>query len=181
MQFTTGNIIDIIMLVCFLFAIMRGWRIGLVIKLAHLAAVIASCALAHGIATILKSSVGSKFILPMLEEKAGEELEMIPYAREGISFVADSVAYYLISSICFIIALVLLYQLIKVLHIVDYVPVVGKVNKAGGAVVGFLVEFVVFYFIWTVIFNVTPQSILDQYGLTENVISHTFILQAFAR
>lgn len=179
MQLTTGNIIDIIMAVSFLFAIIRGWQVGLVIKLAHLIAVIASCAVAHVVANILKSSVGSKFILPILEEKAGEEMALIPYAEEGISFVADSVAYYLISTICFILVIVLLYQLIKVLHIVDYVPVVGKINKAGGAIVGFLVEFMFFYIICTVVFNVLPQDTLQQWGLSESVISHTFILQAF--
>lgn len=181
MQLSVGHAIDFIMAICFAIAIVRGWKEGLLIKLAHLAALVVSCAIAHGVATMLKSSIGSKVILPMIEESAGKEALSIPYAKKGITFVADTLAYYLISIVCFFIALFILFQIIKLLHIVDYVPFVGKVNKIGGTAISFLTQVLFLYIICMVIFNVVPQDTLNQWGLSEEVISNTYILKAFVR
>ena len=179
MQLTVGNWIDIAFAVCLLVAIIKGWHRGLVMKLAHLAAMLIAYALAYGIATSLKSQMGSKVILPMIEKKAGKEVLSIPYAKESITMAADNLAYYLIMAVSFFVILIILYQLIKVLHIVDYIPVIGKVNKLGGAVAGFLLEFLFLFMICAILSGVVPQTVLDQWGLTKDVISHTYLLQAF--
>ncbi len=149
MQFTVGTIIDIIMAVCILFAVVRGWQTGLVIKLAHLVAVIAACVLAAGMVTLLKGKTGGGIVLPLA------------------------------AAVCFLIAVVILYHLIKALHLIDYIPVVGKLNKIGGAVVGFIAEFIFIYVICSILFGIIPQTMLDQWGLSEDVISQTYLLQAF--
>lgn len=148
MQITLGNVIDIIMAFCFIFAVVRGWQTGLIIKLAHLAAIVASGFLAYTAGNLCTGNIGMR---------------------------------YLVSSICFFVAVIVLYQVIRLLHIVDYVPILGKLNKAGGALVGFLTEFLFFYVICMVCFQLIPQSLWNQWGLTQDVVSNTWILQAFVK
>lgn len=179
MQVTIVTVIDIIMLVSILFAVIRGWHIGLAMKLAHLITIIASCIIAHFLATVLKVSVGNKVVLPMLSQKAGDTFSSLPFAEDGMEFMAQGIAYYFLYAIVFIIAMIVLSQAIKVVKIVDHIPVIGLINKIGGAIIGFFIEFIVFYIICAFVFHLTPQATLDSWGFTREAIEKTYVLQAF--
>lgn len=179
MQVSVVTVVDIVMLISILFAVLRGWHIGLAMKLGHLIAIVASCIIAHFAATILKVSIGNTVVLPMIKDNAGEAFASLPFATDGMEFVAQGIAYYFLYAIIFIIAMIILSQAIKVLKIVDHIPVIGLVNKLGGAVIGFFIEFIVFYIICAFIFNLTPQTTLDSWGFTKEAIEKTYVLQAF--
>lgn len=141
MYLTVGNILDIILAVFFLLAVIRGWYIGLVMRVAHLAVVIVSVAVAYALAHMIG-------VMPLF-------------------------------GIFFIIAVVILNQVVKVVKLVEWIPVVGTLNKAGGAVLGFVLAFVVCYILFHFLFETIPQEVWEQWGLTKEVIAKTYLLQAF--
>lgn len=141
MYLTVGNILDIILAVFFLLAVIRGWYIGLAMRVAHLAVVIASVVVAYVLAHMLG-------VMPLF-------------------------------GMFFIIAVVILNQVAKVVKVVEWIPVVGTLNKAGGAILGFVLAFVVCYVLFRFLFETIPQEIWNQWGLTEEVIAKTYLLQAF--
>ena len=70
-------------------------------------------------------------------------------------------------------------KLIKVLKIVDHIPVIGFLNKAGGAVAGFLVDFIIIYVICSFLFTIVPAAVWTEIGLTGAVIKNTILLSIF--
>ena len=80
----------------------------------------------------------------------------------------------------FTIAMVILGRLIGLFHIVDHIPVIGKINKAGGAIVGFLITFIILYVVGNALFTLLPQTMLDGWGFTKEAIAKTYLLQIFA-
>lgn len=180
MQISIVAIVDIILLISLLFAIIKGWHIGLAMRLAHLIALIASCAIANLCAASLKVYVGKTCIAPLLQQRAGNAVSTVPYAQNGIELVAQGIAYYLLYAIAFTIIMVILGRLIRLLHIVDHIPVIGKINKAGGAMAGFLITFIILYVVGNAFFVLIPQTVLDGWGFTKEAIEKTYVLQIFA-
>ena len=60
------------------------------------------------------------------------------------------------------------------------IPVIGKINKAGGAIVGFLITFIILYVVGNALFTLLPQTMLDGWGFTKEAIAKTYLLQIFA-
>lgn len=179
MKFDIANVIDIVLAVLFLVAICRGWRIGLVMKVGHLAALVGASVLAGVVANLLKATVSSQWVVPYLERRAGEKLASMDGLDEGISFMAENMAYYLLFGVIFVVALMVLHHVVGVLKLVDYIPVVGTLNKLGGAVIGFVVEFVFFFILGRVLFGLIPMDSWAQIGLTGEMIEKSYLLQAF--
>ncbi len=179
MNYHLANVIDIVLAVLFLVAICRGWCIGLAMKVGHLAALVGSGILAGLVANVLKTTVSSRLVLPYLEKRAGEELASMDGLEEGISLVAENMAYYLLFGVIFAVALVVLHRVVGVLKLVDYIPVVGTLNKLGGAVIGFVVEFIFFFILGRVLFGLIPMESWAQIGLTAEMIEKSYLLQAF--
>ncbi len=179
MKYHVANVIDIVLAVLFLVAIFRGWRTGLVMKVGHLAALVGSCILAGLVANILKTTVSSQWVVPYLERRAGEKLGSLDGLEDGISFVAENMAYYLLFGVIFVVALVVLHRVVGVLKRVDYIPVVGALNKFGGAVIGFVAEFVFFFILGRILFGLIPMESWAQIGLTPEMIEKSYLLQAF--
>ena len=141
MVLTVGNVIDIILAVFFLLAVVRGWHIGLAMRIAHLAVFLVS----GGIAYFLAHMTGS-------------------ISLYGVFFV---------------IAIAVLGKAVKVVRIVDWIPVVGTVNKAGGALVSFVIASLVCYILFGFLFYMSPQEVWEQWGLTQEVIDGTYLLRSF--
>lgn len=180
MQISIVAIVDIILIVSLLFAVIKGWHIGLAMRLAHFVALVVSCVIANLCAASLKTYVGNNWIVPLMQQKAGNTVSTLPYAQNGMELAAQGIAYYLLYAVAFTIAMVILGRLISLLHIVDHIPVIGKINKAGGAIVGFLITFIILYVVGNALFTLLPQTMLDGWGFTKEAIAKTYLLQIFA-
>lgn len=79
----------------------------------------------------------------------------------------------------FLISAAVLGKAVQVLKIVDWIPVVGFLNRAGGAFIGFITAFLIFHILFGFLFRVVPQEFWEQCGLTQEVIAKTHLLKAF--
>ena len=68
---------------------------------------------------------------------------------------------------------------LNTLKIVDYIPVIGFLNKLGGAAVSFFISFIIIYVICSAVFSYVPQEALDSVGLTKQAIKGSILLSAF--
>lgn len=82
-------------------------------------------------------------------------------------------------SVVFLVVFAILRQVIKLLKIVDHIPVIGFVSHIGGALAGFLINFIIIYIICNIFFGIMPQELLDYWGLTKNAIEGSLLLQVF--
>lgn len=141
MEMTQGMILDIIIAVYFLLAFVRGWYVGLALKAAHLAALVAAGILSR----IFAGAIG---ILPL-------------------------------SGVLFLVLFFVFYHLAKVVDIVNWIPVVGMLNRISGAVLGLAAAFLWCCIIFAFLGLVIPQHMWAQWGLTKKVVSDTYLLQVF--
>ncbi len=81
--------------------------------------------------------------------------------------------------ISFIVLSVVFRWGLKLLNLVDRIPVIGFINHFGGAVCGFLISFILIYLLVNLVFGVIPQDILDGFGLTREAVRHSILLSAF--
>lgn len=79
----------------------------------------------------------------------------------------------------FIIAMAILNQAVKAVKIVSWIPVVGTINKAGGAAVGFLIAFFACFLLLRFLFGTVPQELWQRMGLWQEAIDRTYLLKAF--
>ncbi len=148
----------IIVIVIFLFAIFRGWRRGLLRLLFSLVSIIVLIALFSWlnpyISSFLKDHTGIyERIETWCAGTIGDQL------GSGLGFLTDSVAEvaadWIFKGACFLItfilALIIVLIILRVLGLVNKVPVVGKVNRVlglvGGAVEGYFVICLVLLFV----------------------------------
>ena len=175
-----GHIFDIVIVICFLVGIVRGWFIGLAVKVGHVIALVAACIAAHIAGTFLGAFLSEGLILPYFE-KHSDGIISVQIVKKGASVFANQVSYDIIFLVTFIIALLVFNHLVHILKIVDRIPVVGTLNKFGGALLGFVTEFIIVYIICAVLFSFLPQSTFDGIGLTQPIINETYFLHFFAR
>ena len=83
--------------------------------------------------------------------------------------------------VAFIVLSIICRYLVQVLRLVDKLPVVGTLDKFGGAVVGFVVAFVVLYFVINLFFDIVPQSTLDGMGWTKEAVQKTMFIKGFLK
>ena len=81
MQISIVAIVDIILIVSLLFALIKGWHIGLAMRLAHLIALVISCVVANLCAASLKAYVSNSWIVPLMHTKDNRRFPvlLIPY------------------------------------------------------------------------------------------------------
>lgn len=178
---SVGTGIDLVFLLLILISVWRGWMLGLVIKLAQLASLVAAAFAARIVAHLLADGFSSSVILPLLEKNMGADMGEVPLAEEAVRLVADNLACGLIYLLVFIVVLLVLRKLLYLLKIVDYIPVVGTINKLGGAAAGFFVAFAELYILCFLFFQFVPEQTLVQMGLTEQAVSQTYLLRVFAK
>lgn len=87
----------------------------------------------------------------------------------------------MLSGVFFAIAFAVFWQVAKLVKLVDLIPVIGKLDRLGGAVAGFLIVFVVCCVVFAFLDKVIPGKIWDSWGLTKEAVEKTYILQAFLR
>lgn len=179
MEWNIGMTMDVIMAVCFLVAVIRGWNIGLAMKIGQFIVLVVSFVVAKLVSGVFASVLGKQWILPYLEERTNTELASIPFVEKGIDVASKMIAGHILFLVIFFIAMIILNQFIGILHIVDYIPVVNILNCIGGVVVSFLICFLVFFIIIGVLCSVLPQSLFDHIGLTKKVMEDTYILKTF--
>lgn len=84
--------------------------------------------------------------------------------------------------IVFIIAFAVLSMVFRyvvlILKLVDKIPVIGTLDKIGGAILSFVVAFIVVYFAVNLLFHGVPQSILDSWGWTTEAVRKTMFISA---
>lgn len=104
-------------------------------------------------------------------------------AAAGIfSYVMANVAGIpLLSGLFFFITFVLFLQVVKIVKIVDWIPVVGTLDRAGGAVAGFFFAFLACFFLFRFLHMAVPQEVWDGWGLSQAAVGRTYLLQAFLR
>lgn len=175
MPFPIEKGLDIGILVLLALAVWRGWSQGLVMKAAQLGAVVAACIIAGICANLSKGRLGSGVILPLLEER----VPLSGMFEEEIASVADNFAWGLVYFVSFLAALLVLRHVIKIFGLVEKLPVIGTVNRLGGAVVGFTLAFVLLYVACRLLFQMLPQAALEEWGLTEEVIEKTCLFKVF--
>lgn len=179
MQITIATIIDILIGVCLIAAVVRGYFTGLIMKLAQLVALIASFVAAQCLAESVGKRLAEEVFLPAfgdVTEKQGDSTLLTQVAAEKM---AEQIAYLVIFLIAFCILALVLRHLLAVLKLVDKIPVIGFVNRVGGAVCGVLVEFLIFYLIIGLIFGLMPPSLLEEWGLTAEAVKQTVLLRVF--
>lgn len=81
----------------------------------------------------------------------------------------------------FVIVFAVCWKIAKLVKIVDWIPVVGTLDKLGGAIAGFFTAFLICYFLFFLLGTVIPQQVWDKWGLTKEVVDKTYLLQAFLR
>lgn len=176
MSLTLENGLDIFVLLVMALAVWRGWVQGLVMKAAQLGAVIAACIIAGAAASLLSEKLGRGILLSSFDENA----LLSGAVGEEIASVANNLAWGIVYTVSFLIAILVLRHLIKILNLVDRIPVIGTLNRLGGAIVGFVVAFVLLYALCGLVLRMFPQTTVDEWGLTEEVIAHTYIFRVFA-
>ena len=100
--------VEIVAAVILLLSVWNGWQQGLLMKVYHIV---------RFILRLILSLILLPLILPALPESVT--------ARQGVAFRA-----------AWIIASIVIGMIAKLLHVVEKLPVVSTLNKAGGAVLG---------------------------------------------
>ncbi len=148
----------IIVVIIFLIAIFRGWRRGLLRLLFSLVSIIVLIALFSAlnpyISTFLKDHTGlyariEEWCAGMFEERIGTGLGF--FTNTAADVAADWILKGMSFLITFLIALIVVLIILRLLGLVNKVPVVGKINRVlglvGGAVEGYLVVCLVMLFV----------------------------------
>jgi len=81
----------------------------------------------------------------------------------------------------FVIVFAVFWKIAKLIKIVDWIPVVGTMDRIGGAIAGFCTAFLICYFLFHFLGAVIPQRVWNEWGLTKEVVDKTYLLQAFLR
>ena len=166
-----GTIIDIVLACIFCVSLVSGWHQGLVMKVASLIVV--------GVSYIL-AGILSKTISPYIADEISKNISKdTGILKNGVTNVTEAFLYTVIFMIVFFVVRYIFRKLIKVLKIVDHIPVIGFLNKAGGAVAGFLVDLII-YVICSFLFTIVPAAAWTEIGLTGAVIKNTILLSVFA-
>lgn len=166
-----STIIDIVIAVLFLVSILNGWYQGLIMKVASLMVVIVSYIIAGVLSKIL-----SPYIAKVLSDQISPDVLIV---KNSLKTVSEAFSYTVVFAVMFFLIGLVFRKLIKILKIVDHIPVIGFVNRLGGAIVGFLVTFIMIYIIIDILFTILPQPELNAIGLTKKVIDDTVFLSVF--
>ena len=86
-----------------------------------------------------------------------------------------------LSVVFFVVALVVFWQVAKLIKIVDLIPIVGTLDKLCGALAGFCIAYLICYFLLGFLDDVIAQRVWNDWGLTKKMVKETYLLQLFLR
>ncbi|MCH5266740.1 MAG: CvpA family protein [Lachnospiraceae bacterium] len=79
----------------------------------------------------------------------------------------------------FIVMSIVCHYLVGALGLVDRIPIVGALDKYGGAIVNFIVAFIVIYYVANLFLNgIIPQETLDSWGWTRETLNKTIFISS---
>lgn len=175
---TAPQIVDLAIGLLFLVSVLTGYHRGLVVTLARIAALAAAYLGAAAAAKILGNVLGRTILLPMLKKHLeGSAAGLLP--EQMLWETVDGIAYSLVFFLLFFVLQVFFLLLIRMLKMVDRIPVVGKLDKLGGAVFGFLWVFILCLLLGNVFFTYVPRSVQKQMGLGKRAVENTVLLNVF--
>lgn len=178
MRMTVVNITDIVIGILFLTTIFAGYRRGLAFTIARLAAMVVSYIAAGLIADHLKAGVASSVLLPLLQgRQSGGTLASL--TQPLIQDTAQEFAYALLFFVAFGVIHFILMRCLVLLKVIDHIPVVGKVNKWGGAIAGFLWIFLLCLLAGKIFFAGVPVQIQEAMGYTQQALHESVLVQVF--
>lgn len=146
--------------------------------IARILAMVVSYLGAMFIAGALKVPVADRLFEGFMSRQAVDGM-FTGLAEKAVLEAARGMAYSLLFFIAFVVLQFLLFRVIKALKLVDYVPVVGKLNKLGGALLGFLWVFLLCFLIGNVFFTYVPKQVQKEWGFTNKAVERTVLLQSF--
>lgn len=175
---TITQILDLIIGILFLVSVLLGYYRGLVLTVARVVVMIAAYIGAKSLAVLSSGMLGQHIILPVLQRQAEGNL-LGSLVETAISDAAEGMAYSLVFFVAFIVLEFVLIRLAGGLKLVDHIPVVGKLNKIGGAIVGFLWIFLILLLLGNVFFTYVPKEMQHQMGFTKKAVQETVFLNVF--
>ncbi len=174
----TAQILDVVLGIFFLLSVLVGYHRGLIVTLARVAAVAGAYMGAVLAATGLKSVLAESLLLPLLERQTGGSV-FVGFAGQALREAAEGIAYSLVFFIAFAILQFILFRLAGGLKTVDKIPVVGGLDKLGGAVLGFCWIFFLCLLLGNVFFTYVPKELRRDMGLGNKVVKKTVLLSVF--
>lgn len=172
------EILDVVIGVLFLVSVLLGYYRGLVLTIARLAAMAAAYIGARSLAVLTKGILGQQIMLPILKRQL-EENPLGGFAETAATDAAEGAAYSLVFCIALFVLELILLRLVNGFKLVDCIPVVGKLNKLGGAVAGFLWVFLLCLVLGNVFFTYIPKEMQHRMGFTEQAVQETVLLSVF--
>lgn len=145
----TVYITDIVIAGILIIAAVSGYLTGLITKVARFLATIISCVAAYLVVQVVMESYKKQIMYPI------------------------------VFLVVFIVIYIILHQAIKLLKLVDKIPVIGTVDRIGGAVVGILLYTLLMYILFSAFFKIVPASILKSWGYTKHAINKSLLLKYF--
>ncbi len=95
--------------------------------------------------------------------------------------LAAAVGIPFLAGLFFIIAMALFLQVMRLVKIVDKIPVLGALDRAGGAVAGFFAAFVIFCVFFYILDIAVPEEVWNGWGLTRAEVDGTYLLKVFLK
>ena len=180
MPMTNVEMIDMVIGILLVVSLIWGYCTGLVMTIARILVTVVSYIGAGIAAKEGKEWAGKLLLSSILNGEKSELTESLgELAKPLLQETAEGLAYSLLFFVAFFVIQIVLMQVIKVLKIVDYIPVVGKVNKLGGAIAGFIWMFVVVLLVSNVFFTYVPKEARKELGITKKAAKETVLFQAF--
>jgi hypothetical protein len=173
------QIVDFVIGCFFILSVFVGYRRGFVVTIAGIVAMVTSYIVAGGIAAGGKSLLAQYVLLPFLNQKTGSGL-FADLAKETVLQMSQGIAYAILFFVSFGVLEFVLFRFVSALKLVKKIPVIGWLDKVGGAVLGFLWVFLLCTFLGSVFFQYVPGSIRHQWGFTQKAVEHTIFLNVFA-
>lgn len=172
------EILDWVIGISLLVSVLLGWHRGLVLTAARLGAVVVTYIGARSLAVLAQGFLGQQWILPVLQRQL-EGNQLGGLLETALEEAAEGIAYSIVFFVAFAVLEFILLRLVNGLKVIDSIPVIGRLNKLGGAVVGFLWVFLVFVLAGNVFFTYVPGEIRHQMGFTNEAVKESVLLQVF--
>ena len=173
-------LITILTILFFVFSIRKGYQMGFFKKLLSIAsliiAIILTKALYINVANVTNDYTN---IIPNISsalKNAFNNSSSFDNMNESINNISDTLAKGIWEVVCgiitFIAVMLLLKIIIRLLDFIDFVPVIGKLNKILGGALG-IVE--AFFILWILFLIIRMLTIVPQFKIVEDYINNSFI------
>lgn len=172
------QMIDSIIGICFLISVLVGYYRGLIVTIARIVAMVASYLGAVLAAEALKGVIARLVFLPLLNRQLEGSL-FAGIAGEALLEIAQGIAYSVVFFVVFALLEFILFRVVHALKLIDHVPVLGRLNRLGGAVLGFFWVFLLCLLLGNVFFTYVPKELQHQWGFTKTEVQNTVLLNVF--